>query len=75
MIALIGTLLAIKQGPEPFSACTVGLKMVWSMIALSGTFLARESCDQTRTWTIFGLHGRAENGQEHDHAERNVPSS
>jgi hypothetical protein len=32
------------------------------MIALSGTSPARESCDQTKTWTIFGVHGQDENG-------------
>ena len=32
------------------------------MIALSGTSPARESCDQTKTWTIFGVHSQDENG-------------
>jgi hypothetical protein len=51
------------------------MKMGWSMIAPSGTSPARESCDQTKTWTIFGLRGQAENGLEHDRAERNVPGA
>jgi hypothetical protein len=32
------------------------------MIALSGTSPARESCDQTKTWTIFVMHSQDENG-------------
>ncbi len=45
--------------------------MVWSMIALSETSPARESCDQTKRQTIFGLHSQAENGldgRRPDHA-------
>ena len=32
------------------------------MIALSGTSPARESCDQTNTWTIFVMHSQDDNG-------------
>jgi hypothetical protein len=32
-----------------------------SMITLSGTFKARESCDWTRSWSIFSLNSQAEN--------------
>jgi hypothetical protein len=32
-----------------------------SMITLSGTFKAWESCEQTRRSSIFGLHSQAEN--------------
>ena len=31
------------------------------MIALSGTFKARESCDQTRRYSIYTLYGQGEN--------------
>src|ERR1700739_4320557 len=39
-----------------------GTRPDWSMVPLSGTSPARESCEQTKSWTIFGLHGQAEHG-------------
>ncbi len=34
----------------------------YSMIAPGGTFKARESCDKTKSYTIFGRYSHAENG-------------
>lgn len=31
------------------------------MIALGGTSKARESCDQTKSWSVFSLHSQGEN--------------
>jgi hypothetical protein len=51
--------------PRPeFRSTFEGPSCVLQHGRLSGTSPARESCDQAKTWTIFAVHRRDENGPE-----------
>ena len=57
-----GLATAAGEALAPIGGCPHRSGESSRMIAPGGTCPARESCDQTKTWTIFDVHSQDENG-------------